>query len=100
MMSPAREEATTMTQLYVQHKVEEYAKWRAVFDEMTSVRAATGSTGYHVFRNAADPNEIVILSEFPNVDQARLYAQSPDLRQAMQRAGVTSQPIVLFLEEA
>jgi quinol monooxygenase YgiN len=99
-MIPTSEEATTMTQLFVQHKVEEYAKWRAVFDEMTAVRTATGSTGYRVFRSAADSNEIVVISDFPNVDQARQYAQSPDLRQAMQRAGVTSQPVVLFLEDA
>jgi quinol monooxygenase YgiN len=89
-----------MAQLFVQHKVEEYAKWRAVFDEMTAVRATTGSTGYSVFRNAADPNEVIILSEFPDLDQARQYAQLPELRQAMQRAGVISQPVVLFLEEA
>jgi hypothetical protein len=86
-----------MTQLLVHHKVQDYAAWRPVFDEMGAVRAQNGSTGAQVFRNAADSNEIVIIAD---LDNARQYAQSPELREAMQRAGVVSQPEVLFLEEA
>jgi heme-degrading monooxygenase HmoA len=89
-----------MTTLYVHHKVADYAKWRVVFDEMDTIRHARGEIGFRVLRSASDPNEIVILTEWPTADQARQYAQSPDLRDAMQRAGVISQPEVLFLEEA
>jgi hypothetical protein len=53
-----------------------------------------------LIEEGADPNEVVILSEFRDLEQARQYAQLPELRQAMQRAGVISQPVVLFLEEA
>ena len=88
-----------MAQLYVHHKVEDYPKWRKVFDEMDGVRRSLGETGLKVFHTAASPNEIVILTEWPTAENARAYAQSPDLRQAMQRAGVISQPDVLILEE-
>jgi heme-degrading monooxygenase HmoA len=89
-----------MSTLLVHHKVEDYAKWRPVFDEMGAARKAHGATGWRVLRDAADPNDIVILTEFPDADSARRYAQAPELREAMQRAGVTVRPEVLFLNEA
>ena len=88
-----------MAQLYVHHKVEDYAKWRRVFDDLDGVRRSFGMTGSRVFHTSASPNEIVIITDWPTPDKARAYAQSPDLKQAMQDAGVISQPDVLILEE-
>ncbi len=39
------------------------------------------------------------ITDWGSVEQARAYAQSPGLKESMQRAGVISQPDVLFLEE-
>jgi hypothetical protein len=89
-----------MARLYVHHKVEDYAQWRKVFDDMTDLRTSFGMTGEQVFQVASDPKEIVIITDWPTVEKARAYAQSPDLKQGMQRAGVVSQPEILFLEEA
>jgi hypothetical protein len=88
-----------MVQLFVHHKVQDYPAWRVVFDEMDAVRQQHHSTGARVYRNISDPSEIVILTDFPAMENARQYGQSPDLREAMQRAGVVSQPEILFLEE-
>lgn len=89
-----------MAQLFVHHKVEDYAKWRQVFDAMDGIRRQNGMTAAQVYRSASDPNEVVILTTWPTVESARQYAQSPELREGMQKAGVISQPDVLFLEEA
>jgi quinol monooxygenase YgiN len=89
-----------MATLFVHHKVEDYAKWRPVFDEIGKVRTTHGATGWRVLRDSANPNEIIILTEFPDPESARGYAQSPDLREAMQRAGVSGRPEILFLNEA
>ena len=88
-----------MAQLFVHHQVKDYPKWRQVYDEMDGVRRSLGMTGARVFHTAANPNEIVIITDWPTADNARAYAQSPDLKQAMQNAGVLSQPEVLILEE-
>ena len=88
-----------MTYLLVRHKVEDYAKWKPVFDEHGAARKAGGSKGARVFRNTDNPNEPVIITEWPTLEQARKFAQSPDLREAMQRAGVIGMPDVLFLDE-
>jgi heme-degrading monooxygenase HmoA len=89
-----------MARLFVHHKVKDYAAWRKMFDGMTSDRTRFGSTGQQVYRAANDPNEIIILTDWHSLDEARAYAQSPDLKEGMQNAGVISQPNVLFLEEA
>ena len=89
-----------MTTLYVHHKVKDYTAWRKVFDDLTSMRTGYGCTGHKVFQSPSDPNEITILTDWKDIDQAKSYATSPDLKEGMQNAGVISQPDVMFLAEA
>ena len=89
-----------MSYILVQHSVEDYEKWKAVFDEQGATRQAAGSKGGFVLRNADDPNQITVLLGWDNLENARAFAGSDDLREAMQRAGVTGPPKVYFLDEA
>jgi quinol monooxygenase YgiN len=89
-----------MAYLLVRHTAEDYSKWRPVFDDHEGMRKAGGSKSARVFRNADNPNEIVLLMEWDDVENARRFASSDDLRQAMERAGVVGRPEALFLEEA
>ncbi len=89
-----------MAALLVRHKVEDYATWKPAFDEYSATRRANGSRGGRVFRSAADPNEVVILFEWDDLDRARLFAQSDDLQEATTRAGVADEPDLWFLVEA
>jgi heme-degrading monooxygenase HmoA len=92
-----------MPYLLVRHKVEDYARWRPIYDEHAATRKASGASGSaagRVFRSATDPNEVVILLEWDDLEKARQFAQSADLHQTMQRAGVVAQPDVYFLNEA
>jgi hypothetical protein len=86
--------------LIVHHKVKDYSAWRKVFDEGTLTRTRFGSTGQQVYCSLNDPNEITILTDWKEISQARAYAQSNELKEAMQSAGVISQPDVMFLNEA
>ena len=88
-----------MPYLLVRHKVADYNTWKPVFDEHAATRKTSGSQGGRLFRNAHDPNETVILLEWDDLEKARQFAQSEDLRQTMQRAGVADQPDIYFLEE-
>jgi hypothetical protein len=86
--------------LLVRHQVQDYERWKPLFDEHGLTRKANGSMGGQLFRSADNPNEIVMLIEVEELDRARQFAQSDDLRQAMQQAGVTDQPDIYFLEQA
>ncbi len=88
-----------MPSVLVRHKVEDYDKWRAVFYQHGSTREASGSQGARILRNAKDPNELVIMLEWDDLERARQFFQSEELRQRMQRAGVIGQPVVEFLED-
>lgn len=88
-----------MAQLFVHHAVEDYTQWRRVFDSASTTRRSFGMTGERVFHASSSPNEIVIISDWPTAEKARAYGQSPELKKAMQNAGVISQPEVLILEE-
>jgi hypothetical protein len=43
---------------------------------------------------------VVLLLEWDDLDRARRFAQSADLRQPMQRAGVADRPDLYFLDQA
>lgn len=89
-----------MAYLLVRHTADDYSKWRPVFDDHEAMRKAGGSKSARVFRNADNPNEIVLLMEWDEIERAREFGTSEDLRQAMEKAGVVGRPDVLFLEEA
>jgi heme-degrading monooxygenase HmoA len=88
-----------MPYLLVQLKVQDFARWKAVFDEHGSMRGASGSKGGHVFQSADDPNAVVVVLEWDDLSKAREFIQSADLRQAMERSGVIDQPGIYFLEQ-
>ena len=89
-----------MATLFVHHKVQDYAAWRKVFDDLTAMRTGYGCTGHKVFQSPGDANELTILTEWKNIDQAKTYAASNDLKEGMKNAGVISQPDVMFLADA
>jgi hypothetical protein len=87
-----------MPWIFVRHKVEDYAKWKSVFDEHGATRKAIGSKGGYLFRSIDDPNEVLMFIEVDDLEKAREFIQSEDLRERMQQSGVTDQPDVHFLD--
>ena len=53
-----------MEYVLVRQKVENYRKWKAVFDEHASIREANGCQGAQVFRSGDDPWEVLVLMEW------------------------------------
>ena len=88
-----------MPYVLARHRVEDYAKWKSGFDEHVSIRQAASSKEGYVFRNIDDPNEILVLLEYDDLEKFRQFMQSEELREAMQRAGVTDPGEAYELEE-
>lgn len=89
-----------MPYMIVRHKVEDYARWKALYDEHEAAREAAGCKGTIVFRTADDPNNVVTLFEWDDLANARQFSQSDDLREKMQEAGVMDMPDIYFLNKA
>jgi heme-degrading monooxygenase HmoA len=88
-----------MPYILIRHKVEDYGKYKTIFDQDAANRKASGSLGGQLFHNANNPNEVVFLCEWDDLEKAQQFSQSDDLREKMQQAGVSDHPDVYFLEE-
>ena len=88
-----------MPYLFIRHKVQDYPKWRAAFDAHDPARLKAGLRAEGVFQEADDPNDLVLVFMVTDEQKARQFLRSDDLRQAMQRAGVTQGPWVHFMSQ-
>ena len=90
----------TGARMYVRLEVVNYSEWRKVFDGFAAARKAAGVTSSTVWQSADDPNDVTILNDFPTIEQARAFAASGDLKDAMRNAGVKGPPQVWFATPA
>jgi quinol monooxygenase YgiN len=78
-----------MPHVLVHQRIEEFDRWKEVFDRLGPARAAASCRSTAVFRNREDPHEVVVLFEFDDLAQARGHMGSEELRTAWRDAGVT-----------
>lgn len=88
-----------MTFALVIHRVEDYAKWKPLYDENGEDRKVKGSKGATVLRNVKDPNHLVVITEWEDLKTAKSFVESDDLKDTMLKAGVVGRPAVFYLEE-
>jgi len=86
--------------MLIQHKVKDFAEWKKVFDSALSLRSSSGELSAQIFRDASDPNSITIINKWNSLENAQKFAHSPELKAAMEKAGVVGPPNVYFLNEA
>ena len=83
-----------MPMLAVQFTIADYAKWRAVFDRLQPQRDKAGLTRSTIYRCTDNPNDIIVWSETDDLAKAREAVTGPEIRTAMQDAGVLGPPKV------
>ena len=88
-----------MAHMFVQVTVEDYGTFRKAFDGADEMRRSAGSTGNTVYQSVDNPNNLTIRAEFPTADEAKAFASSEGLREAMKRAGVQGPPTIWFVNE-
>lgn len=89
-----------MARMLVQHQVKNFAEWKMVFDSVADLRTRNGELSSELYRSESDPNNITAIFKWDSLANAHKYAQSPELRAAMEKAGVVGQPSISFLNEA
>ena len=88
-----------MATLIVRHTVKDYNAWKRVYDEFTPTRTKMGVTGAAVYRDASDPNTLIVTHQFKDLKAAKAFADSEELKSAMANAGVAGAPQIWFTEE-
>jgi hypothetical protein len=84
--------------LIVRHAVTDFAAWKRAFDDHAGARSDAGIVGHAINRSVDDPNLVVVYLQARSLDQLREFASSASLKEAMQRAGVTSAPELSFVQ--
>jgi heme-degrading monooxygenase HmoA len=89
-----------MSGMLVQHKVKDFANWKKVYDSQAALRASSGELSEQIYHDASDPNKLILVFKWNSLENAQKFAQSPELKAAMEKAGVDGPPTITFLNEA
>jgi len=89
-----------MASMLIQHKVKNFAEWKKVYVSVAALRASSGELSDQIYRDASDPNKITLVFKWDSLANAEKFAHSPELRAAMEKAGVDGPPSISFLNEA
>ena len=87
-----------MPHVLIIHEVEDYAAWKAIFDNAAPIRKTAGEQNYQVLKYDHDPNRIVHFSRWSSLANARAFFESPELVKIRAEAGVRA-PEFIYLEE-
>ncbi len=87
-----------MPYLLIHHKVTNYAHFKSVFDDDAARRRRNGCQGGQLFRSAENPNDLVALFVWDDVEKARNFARSYELREASEWATAIGEWTATVLE--
>ena len=84
--------------LLIRHNVQDFTEWKRGYDAHLPRRNEAGLTEKYLLQSADNPNEVVVLFEAKDLDRAKAFAESADLRDAMEKVGVMDKPDIYFLK--
>ena len=85
------------TYMLIRSKVRDFAEWKSGYDEHTPKREEAGLSEKYLLQGDDDANEVIILFEAADLGRAKAFAESADLKEAMQKSGVVDKPDIYFL---
>jgi hypothetical protein len=88
-----------MAWIQVRHRVEDYATWKAAYDQTAAYKRDHGWKRYRLFSVGGDRKNVLVMEEFETLDHARRFLDSPFLLEAMSGAGVIGAPEIMLVNE-
>jgi heme-degrading monooxygenase HmoA len=88
-----------MATMIAKMRVANFERWKEDFVSMSGARSKSGWVEHRVLRDATDPNIVTVVSRVKDLDSAKRYGQSNELREAMQRSGVLGPPDISFCDD-
>ena len=80
----------------VRHKVKDFGTWRKAFDDFAQARKDGGEQSATVVQVEGDPNDVIVINTWPSVDTAKKFFEKPELKETMEKAGVSGSPEFTF----
>jgi quinol monooxygenase YgiN len=82
--------------MFVRHEVADYATWKKAYDGFRVTQKKLGVVAQAVYQSTDNPNDVTVSHEFHSLEQAKAFAASPELKAAMEKAGVKGAPQVWY----
>jgi hypothetical protein len=92
--APSTIVTTPQNMMVVTHKVADFDKWLASYEAHDSLRLANGIHNYVIGRGVKDPNMVLVATKVDDTEKAKAFGKSANLKQAMQKAGVSGKPVI------
>jgi quinol monooxygenase YgiN len=86
-----------MQYVLIIHEVQDYLRWKTIFDQAAAIRKVAGELSYQLLRADSDANTLVHFSAWTSLANARRFFESPELVQIRKDAGVQA-PQFIYLE--
>jgi hypothetical protein len=83
----------------VRHTVSYYPHWKAIFDKNQKLANENGLNTIHVLTDLINSNRLTILLSITDLAKAKEFMNSEFLKDAMKRAGVLTEPEILYLSD-
>jgi len=87
---------TPQNMMVATHKVADFAKWLASYEGHDSMRLANGIHSYVIGRGLQDTSMVLVAVKVDDLDKAKAFSKSPDLKKAMEKGGVKGAPSINF----
>jgi heme-degrading monooxygenase HmoA len=81
-----------MAYIVTHANVQDFAAFQQAFAAGEALRKAHGARSARIFQNPSDPHDVVLLVEWEDLERARQFYQSTELRERQQQAGVLGRP--------
>lgn len=88
---------TPENMVVIMHKVLNFSKWKQNYDAHDSSRLKSGLHNYVIGRGLNDSNMVIVAMHADDMTRAKAFANSADLKKAMQKGGVTGTVSSYFL---
>ena len=80
--------------MFARHEVADYGAWRKAFDAFAPTQKKLGVVATSVYRAADNANDVTVIHDFKSMEKAKAFVSSPELKAAMEKAGVKGAPQV------
>ena len=82
--------------MFARHEVADYGVWRKAYDSFAPTQKKMGVFSQSVYRGIENSNDITVIHDFKSFEKAKAFAASPELKAAMEKAGVKGAPQIWY----
>ncbi len=88
-----------MHYMLCKNRVEDFDRWRRVFDSHADAHRDAGLNLLHLLRDNTDPNMVVFLFRVDDLDRAQAFIQAPAASDAADTSGVIGKAEISILTD-